>query len=770
MSAPAMFNDWRLTSGADLSHRFVVVLVVAACVGWAFSAFSLWWDRHSPRSAAGLIALRTLSMGLALAVALQPSLELRQVMHVPNHVAVLMDTSRSMAVRAPGGGASRAERAQALWKAGTEARQRWEREGHLVDLFGFDEGLQSLAPAALADPPKGDATRLGEALAEVRTRYGGRDLGAVVIVSDGIDTGRIGNGALDVETRATLSALGAPVHTVAVGESQVRDLSVAAVLADDFAFVRTPVTIEGLIRHHGLGHRQVDVSLALDGRPIDIRSAVLRDDGKDERVSFTWVPDHPGQFVFTLSTPVLQGEALTSNNTQVFTIKVIRDRVRVLHVCGRPSWDERFLRALLRRDPNVDLVSFFILRTETDDQPWNHDELSLIPFPTEEIFDEQLRSFDLVIFQNFNYAPYGVGSYLSGLRDYVLGGGALAMVGGDLSFSNGGFGGTPLAEVLPIELGPESDSTFSREVFKPKLTPEGRAHPLTALSLDAAENDRRFVRLPPLEGLNIVRDLRPGATTLLVDPAAKTDTGKPAPLVAVGEAGQGRTLAVMTDSLWHWGFLAAGEGDDGRAFQRFWDNAIRWLVRDPALTRLRVEPDRLEYRRGQAPSIRLRTLKVDYTPAPHVPVTLSLRSAETAPGTKPLQIYRITTGDEGEAQVELSAPAPGAYKVTGQAELEGHPVTEEKTLIVREEGRELEDVVSRDRVLEELARASGGRFARMLDGRGGLAWDDLEVRPSREVRVGRQETVAVWAHPLMLLAALGALVTEWWCRRRAGHR
>ena len=109
---------------------------------------------------------------------------------------------------------------------------------------------------------------------------------------------------------------------------------------------------------------------------------------------------------------------------------------------------------MLRRDPHVDLVSFFILRTESDEQPWNRNDLSLIPFPTYEIFEEQLRSFDLVIFQNFNYAAYGVEPFLSNVRDYVEGGGALAMVGGDLSFTSGGYGATALRDVLPVELPP----------------------------------------------------------------------------------------------------------------------------------------------------------------------------------------------------------------------------------------------------------------------------------------------------------------------------
>ena len=179
---------------------------------------------------------------------------------------------------------------------------------------------------------------------------------------------------------------------------------------------------------------------------------------------------------------MLAGEALSTNNKQVFTLKVIRDRVRVLHVCGRPSWDQRFLRSMLRLDPNVDLVSFFILRTETDDQPWNaREEMSLIPFPDREIFDEQLKSFDLLIFQNFNSAPsYQVEPYLPGLRDYVQSGGALAMVGGDLSFASGGYAQTALQRRAAGRAGghPAHGRRASpRDSFKPKLTPAGPQPP-----------------------------------------------------------------------------------------------------------------------------------------------------------------------------------------------------------------------------------------------------------------------------------------------------
>ena len=94
---------------------------------------------------------------------------------------------------------------------------------------------------------------------------------------------------------------------------------------------------------------------------------------------------------------------------------------------------------------------------------------------------------------------------------------------------------------------------------------------------------------------------RPGAATLLVHPTLKGMDGKPAPVLVASDVGKGRSLALLTDTAWHWGLPAAGEGDDGRAFQRFWENAIRWLVRDPALTLLRIELDRVEYRRNQPP-------------------------------------------------------------------------------------------------------------------------------------------------------------------------
>jgi uncharacterized membrane protein len=758
------FTDWRVVLGSHLDQLTLILICAAAGFAVALSAVSLFWEKRRGR-ALGLFALRTGGVVACLMVALQPSLELGQVARVPNHVAVVVDTSRSMAVTPPDGGRPRSDRAAALIREAAPLFQEWEKSGHRVELYSFGESLAPTTAESLASTPRAEATRIGETLSELRGRYAGKDLGAVVIVSDGIDTGRVGRGPLDGETRKTLAALEAPVSTVLVGERELRDLSVAAVLADDFAFVRTPIKLEAIIRHSGLGNRQVEVTLTRDGRLVDSKSVLLRGSSSEEKISFDYTPDHPGNVVFEIATPVLQGEALSTNNSQVFTLKVIRDRVRVLHVCGRPSWDERFLRSILRLDPNVDLVSFFILRTDTDEIPWNRDEMALIPFPHREIFEEQIKSFDLLIFDNFNYGPYHVEPYLPGVREYLESGGAVAMIGGDLSFASGGYGQSALADVLPVELQgipPNGERSLTTDTFKPKLTTEGRGHPVTSLSLDPKTNELRWSALPPLEGINRVAKVRDGASALLTHPTLKSEDGKPAPVLAVNDVGKGRVLALLTDTAWHWGFHAAGAGDDGRAFQRFWEGAIRWLVRDPALTLLRVDLDKVEYRRGQIVNARVRARHADYTPAAELAVTLDLFPAESASRDKPLRTLEVTTNKEGEANLELAGLSAAAYRLVARATVDGRPLGEEETFDVRPEGRELEDVVSRPAVLKEIAEVSGGQFN--VDSMG-----SPPIRKAREVRVGSLRTIELWSNPLLLVVAVTLLGAEWALRRRAGH-
>lgn len=252
-----LVSDWHVVLGTQLGRGTLVLLAFLALLALALSGLSLWRGRRRGRMLP-LLLLRGLALAACLLVCLEPKLEFGQVGVVPNYVAVLVDISRSMSVSPPDRGPTRAERAAAIVSSAAPTFAGWEAEGHRLEFYSFGEALAPSTRTAAATA-KADSTRIGEALSELRTRFAGRDLGAVIVISDGIDTGRIGHGPVEADTRGTLEAMGAPVHTVLVGEKELRDLSVATVLADDFAFVRTPIKLVATLRHSGYGGRAVDV-------------------------------------------------------------------------------------------------------------------------------------------------------------------------------------------------------------------------------------------------------------------------------------------------------------------------------------------------------------------------------------------------------------------------------------------------------------------------------------------------------------------------------
>lgn len=778
------YDEWHLVSLAPWGR--VAQLAALACgvaivvLAWRALRLDERWGRRWI-----LLALRLGAVTAALVLFFEPAVRLQNVTRLPNHVAILVDGSESMRLREKPGQPSRAERAAAWLRAQRGAIERLKQE-HVVDLFSFGDKLEPTTLEALSAPPPAhprlsDATRLREALSALRGRYDGRDLGGVLVLGDGIDNGRLAaalgdDGALDAETGDFLKSLDVPVHAAWVGSPGLTDVAIARLFADDFAFVRTAVTVEAVVRVVGRGPgrdqpwngRTLPVTLRRDGVPIKVAEVTVEPGRTDYRVAFSFTPERVGKYLYEISTPVLDGEAIAENNARAFLLKVIRDKIRVLQVTGRPSWDVRFLRGQLKHDPNVDLIAFFILRTPTDLELVPSEELSLIPFPTEELFQEQLRSFDLVLLQNFNYGPYGIGAYLGEIKRYVEEGGGLAMIGGELSFSSGGWYGTPVADVLPVELLPDGppERLLDPTPFRLQLTAEGRAHPLTALKLDVALNRARWGELPELDGANLVARARPGATVLGVHPLRRDSDGKPLPVLTVGEAGKGRVLALASDDSWRWGFDRGGD----RAYQRFWDSAIRWLIRDPALSFLRIETDQAEYARGQKVQVTVRALGTDYQPlrgakldvtVARIPTVLDVASAARP---EPVAAQSGFTDEDGELGFELPPPQPGGYRITVRATLAGRPVEEDEVFLVRGAGRELEEPEARDDLLRAVAAATGGSFRPPQS-----SLDGLSVWPPRVVRVNQHRDVELWSRWWMLAVAAGCLALNWALRRRWGY-
>lgn len=483
-------------------------------------------------------------------------------------------------------------------------------------------------------------------------------------------------------------------------------------------------------------------------------------------VSITFEPSSAGKHLYTIATPVLAGEAVAENNRIDFALKVIRDRIRVLQVVGKPSWDERFVRRLLKENPSVDLISFFILRSTTDLTGASSNDLSLIPFPTRELFIEELKTFDVVIFQDFNFRPYQMGMYLDEVQRFVTeSGGGFLMLGGSLSFSEGEYSNTPIADILPVRLLPGTGH-ISEEKYRPLVTAAGKTHPITDLG-DVVGSNEGFDKLPELEGTNLVAGLMPGAEVLLSHPFLNAQDG-PQPVVAVREVGQGRSMAVLTDSTWLWALPHAGVGGRGDAHRKFYANALRWLIRDPELSRVKVQVEERTAEPNKPIHVVVRSYNARYAPEGGSAARVTFTPLDTASGANTVGKAAATafdgqTAEDGSWALTFTPPSAGAWRVHVDATRDGKSIgSDEDAFVVQSTQLEKRFREPRPDVLAALASTGQGKMVTPED------VTSLEFIDHKVERVHRQKTEPLWNTWWAILLVVSLASSEWWLRRRQG--
>ncbi len=725
---------WGAPGGLPVVIGLALALLVVAVLGSRVRGLSI-------ARRATLVALRWLGALAAFLLATQPTFWLERARSEPGQLAVVLDASRSMGIATEG--ETRSDRLKALLA-------RWRKSGRApqVRWLALGDGLEPLELAALEAKlePKAAATAI---LPRVEELAKTDELGAIVLVSDGADT----SGGVAPER------LGTRVHAVFVPDARpLRDDAIAQVRADAVAFLHGEAKVHATVASTGFGARDLTLTLLRGGRSLTMREVHV-EEGESKALEIGFAPQELGREVYSLRLTIDGDDDVPENNERSFLVRVARDRLRVLHVSGRPSWDQRFLRGFLKRDPSIDLISFFILRSVHDLTMSDPSELALIPFPTDELFRQHLTSFDLILLQDFDYGPYQMAPYLPLIRDYVRQGGGLAMIGGSLSFDGGGYGETALAEVLPVKM--RATEPTGAHVIEGAFTPEPAPalvhHPLLELYPEAAQTLAAFRLLEPLVGANALLGVREGGIALLEHPKARTPHGERVPVLAVGSFGRGRVLAFGSDTSWHWSMPTAGKGGDPSAYDRFWDRAIRWLTRDPLLEPSSVTSEREVY--GPGASIAVSGLARDegYRPLRHIELNLALLDAEGRIEREQSQ----RSDDAGRVEARLPGPTlPGVYHVVLRRETQELART---PLLVELSGPELARPQPNRKLLEQLARASGGRF------------DDVSSAPPLEAFDATRSTSlgierhAPFGKPAWAALLFALIALEWILRRRWGQ-
>jgi len=739
-----------LVTGWALGAAVIVLLLV-------LSASVYGYLRVPPARRLLLLSLRCFSLLVLACVVAGPVRIHTEGQQGRDALAVLIDASRSMRVQDVQG-ASRSASVEA-WLAARSAELEALREDYRLRFFLVGEGLDEWTPGSSL-PTVATSSDLGQALFGLQDALGGEHPAGALLISDGADRAALGRALRSEGVEAVqrlAQGLSFPVSTWTIGsEGGPPDLSVS-LSVPPFGFVRRPLILKAELALQSLGAQEIEVLLRADGELVAIRRVTLEGDGKLE-VSFEVKPDRVGFHTYRVEVPLLPGDSIAENNLAEATVKVLRDRTRVLQVTSRPSWDVKFLRRLLKTDPNIDLVSFFILRnSERRGQLSRSGELSLIAFPYEELFSEDLQGFDLVIFQNFwfgSFTHHPADHFLTNVAAYVRAGGAFLMIGGDSSFGEGEYGGSPLAEVMPTRI-PSSALRPGR--FQAVLTATGLRHPITRLDRDKERNEQRWQLLPLLQGLNPLGPLQPGAVALL-------NAGPDGSLLAAARSVEkGRTMAFANDETWRWSMAGASGRGASQEHALFWRNAIRWLVKDVEQGQVQVLLDAENYELGDPVQVQVRVLGEDYAP----------RSGMEVVGT--------VGGLDDEPWQEISArtDAAGQITVTTKAQREGVMVASVDVVGITAPFAHAEARASVSERRGELAdpRSRADLMAALAQGSGGAVLQGQQPDPRDMVRRARNTALSVdrraeplWSRWWWLLVLVLPLALEWTLRRRLGLR
>ena len=653
--------------------------------------------------------LRALGLGLILLALFDPSLVREDRTPLKQVVAIVVDRSGSQTI---------GERMAQTDRALAELTTRLKALG-AIDIRTIEAGQDSGA---------NDGTQLFTALNAGLADVPAEQIAGVFMITDGV--------VHDVPANAASLGFKGPLHALITGHEGERDRRILLVEAPRFGIVGKDQTIALKVLDTDNRGEPVRLAVRRDGNAVAAIQATV---GETIRVPVRI--EHGGQNVVELEVAAIPGELTTLNNKAVVTIDGVRDKLKVLLVSGEPHQGERMWRNLLKSDANVDLVHFTILRPpeKQDGTPIN--ELSLIAFPTADLFGRKIKDFDLIIFDRYSNQSVLPPVYLENIVRYVREGGALLLAAGpDFSKSEGIFF-SPIGRIAPAR----PDGSLIESGFRANVSEAGKRHPVTRGLVGSDQT-------PPAWSpwfRQISADVTRG--TAIMDGADKK------PVLVLSREGKGRVAELLSDQMWLWARGYEGGGPYLDLLRRL----AHWLMKEPDLEEeaLRASVE------GKTFTITRQSLKEAVPPA-----TVTLPSGKTL-------------------SVTLDAGEPGLWRGTVEVKELGLYKVEDGDLSVLanvgpENPREFQEVVSTPDKLRPIADATGGTVRRIGEGTDGaitmprlVEMHDSPIYGGSDYvairQTGASEVRSIGFSPLAigffgLAVLLGGLLSAWLYEGRRG--
>ena len=665
-------------------------------VGLTLLALPLFFYALARRSPGSVWRLFAYTAGvLALA---NPALVEEERQPLPDIAVVIADGSTSQSV------GTRRERTSAALK-------RIEQQ------LGKMQNLEvRIVETSAEDSPLGAGTELLTPLERALTDVPRERVAGVLLITDG-----------QVHDRSEALAAfnpGGPVHVLLTGERGEKDRRLVVEQAPRFGIVGETLNLTIRIEDQGgTKSRGATVSVHLDDQPFDRLRVPI-----GQSISLPFQLEHGGPTVIEIDVEAGTDELTERNNRAVIVVSGVRDRLRVLLVSGEPHAGERTWRNILKSDPSVDLVHFTILRPPEKQDGTPIRELSLISFPTRELFQTKLEEFDLIIFDRYRRRGVLPDLYLKNVVDYVRQGGAVLVAAGPAFATPLSLFRTPLQEILPSQ---PTGAVFM-EGYRPRLSALGRRHPVTIDlpgSLDETPSWGRWFRMIDAE--------RSSGNVLMQGIAER-------PILILDRVAEGRVAQLLSDHVWLWARGFEGGGPQAELLRRI----SHWLMKEPDLEE--------EDLRASADDNRL-TITRRSLGTGGAEVSVLSPSGER-------QTVQLEASEDGHATATLRVNEPGLYRLSDG--------TLNAVAAVGElNPKEYADLRTTDARLKELSKRSGGGTVWLADGAPNL----------RRVKVGRDtsgrgwlglvanedyivtgiEQISLLPAVLVLLLVLGVLMFAW---------
>ena len=735
---------------------WLALVLAAAIAGLVYAEYRRPLSPLTRAQRGVLVALRAAVLAALVLFLFRPIAILPPASARDAIVPVLVDVSRSMRL-ADADGQTRLARASQLvaGELGTALSSHFVTEIYSVG----DRVAPAKAGALSADARRTD---LAGAIAAIRERYRGQRVAGIVLLSDGGDT----SGSTGQGQPAALDS-GPPVFAVGIGSPDgPRDREVLGLTAGDPRLDHASIDLHVTAVSTGFGRTPFTLRILGNGQLLETRRVVPPADGSPIDETFTVSPNLLNPSVFTAEIPRDPAEPVGENNARSILASPAGRKRRVLIVEGAPGFEHSFVTRAWAADSGLEVDSVTRKGKNGEGQDTFFVQAGAgraaaltSGFPARR---EQLYAYDALAIANVE-GEFFSRAQLAMAADFVAERGGGLLVFGGRSFSQRGLAGTPLEEVLPLEVNDRHGGLVRASLGsidlpahnKLTLTPDGETHPIMRIGASVDETRRVWTALPPLAASATVGGPRPGATILALTTAPG---GGVFPVVAVQPYGRGRSMVFAGEASWRWKMMVPSSD---RTYELFWRQAARWLssaAPDPVAITVPASAEP-----GDSISVDVDARDASFAPVPDAAIEATL----TRPGGA-VEAIRLRHADPagGRFTAAIASEQPGLYRVHAEAKRGASPLgASDRWFYVGGADREFADPRLNEGFLRRVARNSGGRYVRAADAGRITGW--LQSTTPQNAAPERRD---LWHEPWAFGAIVLLLSSEWILRRRWGLR